>query len=588
MAGWERIEAMARAKGLSGGLEARIADPLWFLARQWQVGEFQGDDAAQPAVARFAWRSLPLTSYRPGPGGSAALAAVPLPPGRPLEALAEATAEPDLGSGGLHASVRAGRRLTRLLRDAGLVAGAESLGAAFRLASPAHQVEAGILGRAQADLLVRRGLDGAAVALAGPARVGQVLGSRLAGADLARARVVVDGWLTWYQARGGPGSAPGPSWDSERIGYRFSVAAPGPSREVTLIAPDHDGGHLDWYSFDLAGPAEAHGLDPAPATRRSRTAIPTPVRYAGMPASRFWEFEDGQVHFGDLDAGPADLARLLVAELATTYGDDMFVLPLPVQVGTLTELTGVEVLDTFGGRTQVPSAASVDASQGGARVWRLFELRGDELDEQHRSPWLFVPPTLAGSQEGATLERVALARDEAANLGWGIEQLVEGPFGRGVDRAAAWASGRHKPPSPTAHPTGPDDVWRYRLEANAPPWWVPLVAERIDPHAPEGEAAAQVRLRRARMRAWDLLVANGDGQVGPKSALLDPRVPRWLAEARVPVSGLRVERAWQLARWHDGSLHTWLRYRVTPGRKEAASGIRWDLLDRGSTPGGKA
>ena len=39
---WDRLESMARTIGLEGGLEARIADPLWMLTRQWQISEFQG------------------------------------------------------------------------------------------------------------------------------------------------------------------------------------------------------------------------------------------------------------------------------------------------------------------------------------------------------------------------------------------------------------------------------------------------------------------------------------------------------------------------------------------------------------------
>src|SRR6266540_4868618 len=68
MAGWDRIEAIARSTGLTGGLEARVANPLWLLARQWQVGEFHGDDAAQPAVVRITGRSTPLATFRAGRG----------------------------------------------------------------------------------------------------------------------------------------------------------------------------------------------------------------------------------------------------------------------------------------------------------------------------------------------------------------------------------------------------------------------------------------------------------------------------------------------------------------------------------------
>jgi hypothetical protein len=128
-------------------------------------------------------------------------------------------------------------------------------------------------------------------------------------------------------------------------------------------------------------------------------------------------------------------------------------------------------------------------------------------------------------------------------------------------------------------PAPPGDWWRYRLEATAPPWWVPLLPERTDPNAAPADLAAQVRLRRARMQAWALL---GAGQVGPKSELLDPGRPRWFDEEQVPTAGVRVERAWQLGRWHDGSLHVWLHYRTTPGRGESASGVRWDVLERES------
>jgi hypothetical protein len=589
MAGWDRIEMMARSLGLDGGLEARVADPLWLLARQWQVGELHGDDAAQPAAARITGRSVPLVSFRPGSAtgpadgeGGRAGRPVPIPEGRPLEAVAEATAEPGFGAARLHASARAGRRLTRLLHTGGLPAGAEALLAGFPLAPPDHAVALGGLGRAAAELLVRLGLDGAGLARAAPQRVTQALATRLRGDDLTRAGAIVDEWRAWYRARGGFDGEPG--WDDERVEYSFSVAARGPAGEITLRAPGHGGGHLDWHSFDLVtGKREAHGLSAGTVPDRVRTAVPAPVRYSGMPASRLWELEDGEVHFGDLDAGPADLARLMVAELATVYGDDMFVVPVTVPAGSLTELRAVEVFDTFGGRTTVPSTAMAD---GPGRSWRLFELTGDEVGAGHPSPWLLVPPTLAGGLDGPVLERVALTRDEAANLAWGIEHLVEGPLGRAVDRARAFTAPDPAAPPPTPGPAGgpaaPGERWRYRLEATAPPWWVPLLPERIDPDAGPADLAAQVRLRRSRMQAWALL---GPGQAGPRSELLDPTRPRWLAEEQVPRDGVRVERAWQLGRWHDGSVHVWLRYRVTPGRGESSSGVRWDLLDREQAPG---
>ena len=51
---WTRLEPQCRANDVAEGLAARIEDPLWLLARQWQVGEFQGEDTGSPVVAR--WR----------------------------------------------------------------------------------------------------------------------------------------------------------------------------------------------------------------------------------------------------------------------------------------------------------------------------------------------------------------------------------------------------------------------------------------------------------------------------------------------------------------------------------------------------
>ena len=46
------------------GLRARVADPVWFLTRQWQLGELQGEDASSPVVVTAAPRHIPLT-YSP-------------------------------------------------------------------------------------------------------------------------------------------------------------------------------------------------------------------------------------------------------------------------------------------------------------------------------------------------------------------------------------------------------------------------------------------------------------------------------------------------------------------------------------------
>src|SRR5436189_147843 len=63
---WVRLEPGCRNPDMSAGLQARIYDPLWLLARQWQIGEFQGEDNGSPAVARWQGECAHFTRYFPG------------------------------------------------------------------------------------------------------------------------------------------------------------------------------------------------------------------------------------------------------------------------------------------------------------------------------------------------------------------------------------------------------------------------------------------------------------------------------------------------------------------------------------------
>ena len=49
---WSRLEPRSREGDMRTTLSARVFDPLWLLTRQWQVGEFQAEDAGTPVLAR--------------------------------------------------------------------------------------------------------------------------------------------------------------------------------------------------------------------------------------------------------------------------------------------------------------------------------------------------------------------------------------------------------------------------------------------------------------------------------------------------------------------------------------------------------
>ncbi|HEX8852058.1 MAG TPA: PA14 domain-containing protein, partial [Pyrinomonadaceae bacterium] len=65
---WTRVEPNPRNPKMESSLQAAVADPLWMLARQWQLGEFEGDDAGSPALARFQAECAPLSQFEPQAG----------------------------------------------------------------------------------------------------------------------------------------------------------------------------------------------------------------------------------------------------------------------------------------------------------------------------------------------------------------------------------------------------------------------------------------------------------------------------------------------------------------------------------------
>jgi hypothetical protein len=277
-----------------------------------------------------------------------------------------------------------------------------------------------------------------------------------------------------------------------------------------------------------------------------RTVIPAPASYPGMPAERWWELEDNQIDFGAIQTLPGDLTGLVLLQFAVTYGNDWFVVPIDLKIGTLLRIRAVTVTDSFGIATSVPSFSQTAAADN----WRMFTLSSVLPPDAN---WFFLPPALGPSLYGPALESVLLARDEMANMAWAIEKQVQDPTGKTVDRMYAL------PEQATATAAG--TALRYQLATVVPDNWIPLVPVRAG-------AANRIRLRRG--------VLGATGAV-PKGKILAPAGPLVLEDEEVPRSGARVTRAFQYARWCDGSTHLWIGRRKDPGRGEASSDLQFDL-----------
>jgi hypothetical protein len=557
---WIRLEPGARSADEAIGLEARIHDPLWLLGRQWQLGEFQGSDGGSPVVARLRAESAQLTRYHPGlPNGSVK--------GRPyngktqpLETLVER--EPIRRPARLLLKADAGLHFLRLLNRRGLGAKYREAYVRMYAVAPLTPQE-----RSQLDPASIRSFD----LLAGRAPDGDRLYADLRAespklpaepaidpADVTQVEAAAGEWLAWHESLFSEPAADDSAWLDERMEYAFAVSAPTSAGERALIAREYIDGQLDWYAFNSASGLSLGAAGDALPKQITRTTIPAAVTFRGMPAPRWWEFEDAQVDFGAIDAGPEDLARMLLIEFAVAYGNDWFVIPVEVDTGSLSTVRSLIVTDTFGERYAIPDAASGDTP------WRMFQLAPDQPAAAPGGPGcLFVPPVVLKNVQGPAIEDVVFFRDEMANMAWAVERVVEAPDGRALNRHDEYA---RKPAAPARH-DAPAGTLTYELSSSVPDYWVPLAPLQIN-------GSRAIRLRRAAM-----LDAEGVPRFNrARGRILTPR-PGWkldLYEEEVPREGVRVTRNYQYTRWLDGSTHVWVGRRKDIGRGEGASELRFD------------
>ncbi|MEV6816653.1 hypothetical protein, partial [Micromonospora sp. NPDC051296] len=466
----------------------------------------------------------------------------------------------------LRTAARTGRHFLRLLTARGRLAryaanviegyaltaaGAELDGPSQRwLAVMRHRVPSGAALLPVLRVLVEHGTR--------PPEVPMLPGDVPVLADVARS------WLDWLDTLGldlsddgAPDTAD--AWQPTRMEYRFDMSARFGDNDVVLAAPEYDGGRLDWYSFTVDTAATL------PATNQIgtivNTLLPAPAAYPGMPAARWWEFEDARVDFGRVEAEPTDLARLLLVEYATVYSNDWYLLPLTVPTGTVVKIKSLVVTDTFGFRTLVRAAGALP---GDGQDFSLFRhtVTGPGADVfGGRSDGLLIAPAIADQQEAAPVEEVRMFRDEMANVAWAVETVVEGATGNPIRRHETADLLSVEPADGTASNA------YYQLATSVPEHWFPLL--------PVQPTSGAYRLRRA------TVPRRHDGQTvtpQPLGQLLEPGTDLLIHEEEVPREGVHVTRARQRARWSDGSTHTWIGRRKRPGLGEGSSGLLFDQV----------
>lgn len=586
---WTRLEPSTRRTDLADSLAARVLDPLWLLTRQWQVAEFQAEDAGTPIVARVRADNAMLSRIHLGELAPNTMIQADGydPRAAPLEVMVEQRAARPSGPDDLRSlrfSVDAGLQLVRTLAG-------ESISGDYRAAFIAHYALAEPGAAVTPDqqtarflqLMAGRAVDARKVYQAcrsgSPATVAADPALGVSAGDRAEVRDALTAWVQWYASFFAEPAAPEQdAWVADRLEYQVSVAgrlSEDPMDEVTLTATEFGGGYLEWSSFDINAEVNTGTAGDHTVTAVTQTALPAPVKVRGGPAQRFWQVENGTVDYGRIAGDTTDLVHLMLTEYISSYGNDWFVVPLTLPVGSLTRVTSLVVTDTFGARTLLRPIGDRSLPAPQWSMWQMGYLQrpGSDAPTVAQGNLFFLPPSLSRAIDGPVLEEVLFMRDEMANVAWAIERVLETPLEAG-------ASSAEPPIDPAdAGSPGPPDTGdsgipsRYLLSTRVPHAWVPLLPV---------ELTGADGVLRTRLQRGAVLSPDGSNQVhSSHSDVLAGSPPPLLYDEEVPREGIRVARARRSARWIDGSSWLWAAERTQVGRGEGSSGLRFDSLNPG-------
>lgn len=510
-----RLEPDPQRRSFAAGFAARVHDPLWFLARQWQMGEHQGESASTPVLVTFESVNTPLEP--------AAEAAELDPVTTPPEAIVEGEPEEWWTMG---------RRI-----------------------------------RLGAEMAMRAGLtaeapDAAAYLLENPPPPYEALAGRFDGLALWRAHTELDGDGSRFGDLGIPGARFN-FWQSDELVYQCAFPLANDS-EHSLSIPRHRGGRVDWFSTDATSEAGANPF--APEGNGTKTRVyPSALQYPGAPHSRWWEIEDAAVDLGGYPPDSSHFPTTLLIDLVASHSDDWFLFPVDGQVGhVLTLVEGsVIVRDSFGDSYTLVAPAE---------DWSVFRTTG--LDSASLVIWLrAVTPLL-----GAPLEQVLLGCDEYSNMLWAVELRVDSRDLRPPQRSPEQEEA-NPALSKRSRVAAADEQKRYVYVPgqDAAAYWHPY--ELVDEPPVDGRLArrfVQRRLADLGRENPELLPA-ATAQV-LRAFTSAGEVVHEISPATIPAIGVTLERRALLARDVRGNPLLWIRRQRMPFLAPPGRRLRFDVM----------
>jgi hypothetical protein len=556
---YNRLEVSPRTANFDRSLKAEVRDALWMLTRQWQFGEFKGEDAATAVTTQIdAEHTIMERVSFPGNNVFPYVQTIPL----------ETIVERETLKSNLYLAVQMGRYFIKLMKNS-----TPSLSQNFQFLldqypinySPDSNDYEGI----QLLISVKEKIfDGFllykdTITTDGESTVFRKWLTTSSIPDSEKLIELSELFKSWYVRNYSQPDEKVPSaWLHSKLEYQFALSStPEQQQQKTLIADQYHEGHIDWYTFDLSRDKNvttpSGDFQSTVEKSHLKSYIPSPVSFKGMPNPRFWMMEDSETDFGKISTSPTGLLHLLLAEFGLTCSNDWFMLPYELSINTLCEIKKIIVKDVFEQFTLILPAGRAPESQW--QRWSMFT-HTDLSNSSSNSNLFYLAPSITKVQEGEPLEEVNFLRDEMANMVWAVENTVPSRAGRGVSGKEMALKYEKEEPFVSNNNVN----LRYVLGTTVPDNWIPFIPVHME------NSNTEIRLQRASL-------PNAKGALGVM--LTEKPAPYYIDEEIIQRSGIIVKQHFQRARWFNGETCLWLGRQKEAGRGEGWSNLKFDQIE---------
>ena len=582
----QAITPRTRTNDYAKALSFEVFDPLWMLARQWQYGRFKGNDCGSMITTKIKVSRRRLENiYLPNG------ARIPYSTNTPLEYDVE----------------KMNRSITLMVRVESASYFRKMIMANNQISDKQDIILANLMQifplepfmpdtKEEAKTIETLKLETNAKLKQLYATCGKRIfdGYKLYQADSAKLRElyhlchqvaglsdVLSDYKEWFANKYLPvANENNYCWNERKLGYEVGVG----ENENRYEAEDYHTGRLSWYSFDAKDKFKTEGI----TEPKKLSYIPVQADFPGAPNRRLWEFENAHVQFGhQANEDFSLLANAVVMQYVSMYSNDWLLTPIEAETGTVLNVEGIIIKDTFGNMIFIDQSAekSDDLNENIPFIdrWSLFGttlLNAHEKNNFESQGGLLFPPTVRRTEESKPIEEVQFLRDEMANMLWGVETVINDGCGGTID-GKEFSDAIFAIVEEQKIQERHDEEYDYSflLQNRVPINWIPFIPQKIE------DEMREIVFRRGRMPIY---YNENYHTVRPSTELLKIReatrnnktvvLPRYINEEEISSYGVKLVLSAQRTRWFLGETFNWVGAKKIISQYQANSGLLFDEL----------